>query len=233
MLQGARWWRGVWRSRSPSRRLASGSNARSTGGSIARNTNLTMALQKMNLAVGQLVDRGALGRRLLGGCRGLPQAGMGCDLPGTTGRAYRPDSRPGTVPSPMRRPCRPRTPLVERLRHEPTVRAPHGIAPFPASDPATDTMIGLGGRSRQGTRGRWRTPRADGPGAEAEWLALRGRGGRLPGRPRLGRQSRAPLGRNPADARAAQSRTQRQGGTRSPSSSGASSCCRTCSPIGD
>src|SRR5208282_2636274 len=41
-------------------------------------------------------------------------------------------------------------PLVERLRVDSTVRAPHAITLSPASDPATDTMIALGGEVAKG-----------------------------------------------------------------------------------
>src|SRR5262249_45131830 len=48
-------------------------------------------------------------------------------------------------PEPEERSLSTDNPLVERLRGISTVMAPHAMALAPASDPATDTMIALGG----------------------------------------------------------------------------------------
>jgi transcriptional regulator with GAF, ATPase, and Fis domain len=102
------------------------------------------AMQKMNLAVGQLVDRGALGHRLLEAAAEILRLewgaiylseGPGGPLQLAAWHGPEPDERTLPVDNP----------LVERLRLDPTVRAPHAIALTTTSDPATDTMIALGG----------------------------------------------------------------------------------------
>jgi DNA-binding NtrC family response regulator len=102
------------------------------------------ALQKMDLAVGRLVDRGALGKRLLEAAAEILRLEWGAiylaDAPGS---AFRLAAWHG--PEPEERTLEPNDPLVERLRVCSTVRAPHGLAPTGAADPAADTMIALGG----------------------------------------------------------------------------------------
>ena len=102
------------------------------------------ALQKMNLAVGQLVDRGALGRRLLEAAADFLRPEWGAiylaDAPGGAPRLAA-----WHGPEPDEKALGADDPLVERLRTVPTVRVPHSIGLAPSSDPATDTMIGLGG----------------------------------------------------------------------------------------
>jgi transcriptional regulator with GAF, ATPase, and Fis domain len=102
------------------------------------------AMQKMNLAVGQLVDRGTLGQRLLEAAAEILRLEWGAIyLSEGPGRPL--DLAAWHGPEPDERTLAANNPLVERLRVEPTVRAPHAITLSPASDPATDTMIALGG----------------------------------------------------------------------------------------
>ncbi len=102
------------------------------------------AMQKMNLAVGKLMDRGTLGQRLLEAAAEILRLEWGA--------IYLADAARGPLklaawygPEPDERVLSTDNPLVERLRRDPTVRAPHAMALSPASDPATDTMIALGG----------------------------------------------------------------------------------------
>ena len=102
------------------------------------------AMQKMNLAVGKLVDRGTLGQRLLEAAAEILRLEWGA--------IYLAEDPRGPLklaawygPEPDQRALAADNPLVERLRSTPTVRAPHAMALSPTSDPATDTMIALGG----------------------------------------------------------------------------------------
>ena len=102
------------------------------------------AMQRMNLAVGRLVDRGTLGRRLL--------AAAADTLRLEWGAIYLADAPLGPLqlaawhgPEPDERSLAQTNPLVARLQEVGTVRAPHGEALAARSDPATDTMIALGG----------------------------------------------------------------------------------------
>ena len=102
------------------------------------------AMQKMNLAVGKLVDRATLGQRLLEAAAEILRLEWGA--------IYLVDDPRGPLklaawygPEPDERALSTDNPLVERLRTASTVRAPHAMALSPASDPATDTMIALGG----------------------------------------------------------------------------------------
>ncbi len=102
------------------------------------------AMQKMNLAVGQLVDRSTLGHRLLEAAAEILRLEWGA--------IYLADDPRGPLrltawhgPEPDQRALSPDNPLAARLRQVATVRAPHAMALSPARDPATDTMIALGG----------------------------------------------------------------------------------------
>ena len=102
------------------------------------------AMQKMNLAVGQLVDRATLGQRLLEAAAEILRLEWGA--------IYLSENPGGPLalaawhgPEPDERALTADNPLVARLRVEPTVRAPHPMSLSTASDPATDTMIALGG----------------------------------------------------------------------------------------
>jgi transcriptional regulator with GAF, ATPase, and Fis domain len=102
------------------------------------------AMQKMNLAVGSLVDRGALGRRLLGAAAEVLRLEWGAiyltESPGgpfTLAAWHGPEPDERSLPA--------NDPLAERLRVESTVRGPHAKALSSTRDPAADTMIALGG----------------------------------------------------------------------------------------
>ena len=103
------------------------------------------AMQKMNLAVGKLVDRGTLGQRLLAAAAEILRLEWGAIY--LVGEDPRGPLKLAAWygPEPDERTLSTDNPLVERLRAVPTVRAPHAMALSPASDPATDTMIALGG----------------------------------------------------------------------------------------
>ena len=102
------------------------------------------AMQKMNLAVGSLVDRGALGRRLLGAAAEVLRLEWGAIyLAESPGGPFMLAAWHG--PEPDERSLPANDPLVERLRLESTVRGPHAKALSSAQDPAADTMIALGG----------------------------------------------------------------------------------------
>ena len=109
------------------------------------------AMQKMNLAVGRLVDRGTLGRRLLEAAAETLRLEWGAIY-----LADEPDGPLGLAawhgPEPDERSLPRANPLVERLARAGTVRAPHHDAASVDRDPAADTMIALGWRAGQG---RW------------------------------------------------------------------------------
>ena len=98
----------------------------------------------MNLAVGRLVDRGTLGRRLLEAAAETLRLEWGA--------IYLTDIPRGPFqlaawhgPEPDEQTLSLGNPLVDRLGEVGTVRAPHADAQFPNRDPAIDTMIALGG----------------------------------------------------------------------------------------
>ena len=108
------------------------------------------AMRRMNLAVGQLVDRGTLGRRLLEAAADTLRLEWGA--------IYLADAPAGPLslaawhgPEPDERTLAATNPLIDRLRAVGTVRAPRaepqgqGDAQGQHRDPATDTMIALGG----------------------------------------------------------------------------------------
>ena len=102
------------------------------------------AMQRMNLAVGRLVDRGTLGRRLLEETAGTLRLEWGAIyLAAEPGGPLELAAWQG--PEPDERTLAQTNPLVVRLRAVGTVRAPHGDPQSPHRDPATDIMIALGG----------------------------------------------------------------------------------------
>ena len=101
------------------------------------------AMERMNMAVGRLVDRPALGRRLLDATTEVLRVEWGSIYLANDARgAFHLAAWHG--PEPDEKALNPDNPLLDRLRREPTLRAPHLLGPA-ASDPATDTMIALGG----------------------------------------------------------------------------------------
>jgi DNA-binding NtrC family response regulator len=104
------------------------------------------AMQKMRLAVGSLVDRITLGRRLLEGAVEVLRVEWGA--------LYLWESDPGRFelvachgPTPDYDALSVDNPLVARLRRTPAARLSHALAPGSSSDPATDAMIALGGEA--------------------------------------------------------------------------------------
>jgi transcriptional regulator with GAF, ATPase, and Fis domain len=104
------------------------------------------AMRKMRLAVGSLVDRATLGRRLLEAAAEVLRLEWGA--------LYLRDDPRGPFhlvachgPEPDDQILSPENPLVERLGQVPALRVPHGVSLSAASDPATDAMIALGGEA--------------------------------------------------------------------------------------
>jgi transcriptional regulator with GAF, ATPase, and Fis domain len=103
-------------------------------------------MQKMNLAVGSLIDRLTLGRRLLEAAAEVLRLEWGALYLGEPqGRSFQLVAAHG--PSPEERSLVSENPLVARLRATPTVRLSHGMAHDGSSDPASDAMIALGGEA--------------------------------------------------------------------------------------
>src|SRR5262249_11161190 len=104
------------------------------------------AMQKMQLAVGSLIDRVTLGRRLLEAAAEVLRLEWGAlYLSEAPGRSLQLVAAHG--PAPDERGLAPDNPLVARLRRMPAVRLSHALALSGASDPATDAMIALGGEA--------------------------------------------------------------------------------------
>jgi transcriptional regulator with GAF, ATPase, and Fis domain len=102
------------------------------------------AMRQMSQAVGSLVDRATLSRRLLEAAAEVMRLEWGA--------IYLADGAPDQLrlvacvgPAPDERDLTTANPLVARLQETPTIRVPHAMAPATASDPATDAMIRLGG----------------------------------------------------------------------------------------
>jgi transcriptional regulator with GAF, ATPase, and Fis domain len=104
------------------------------------------AMQKMRLAVGSLIDRVTLGRRLLEAAAEVLRIEWGAlYLVDAQGRSFPLTAALG--PSPDDQSLAADHPLVLRLRQTPTVRLSHTLTHGGASDPATDAMIALGGEA--------------------------------------------------------------------------------------
>ncbi len=102
------------------------------------------AMRKMNLAVGSLVDRETLGRRLLEAASEVLRVEWGAIyMAGPGGAGYELVSCVG--PPPDERRLVDDNPLIRRLRHAASIRVPHAMSLSAVSDPATDAMIALGG----------------------------------------------------------------------------------------
>ncbi len=104
------------------------------------------AMRKMNLAVGSLVDRATLGRRLLEAASEVLHIDWGAIyLAEPDGRGYELVACVGPEPDEPRLGAD--NPLVARLGRAASIRVPHAMALAGASDPATDAMIALGGEA--------------------------------------------------------------------------------------
>jgi transcriptional regulator with GAF, ATPase, and Fis domain len=104
------------------------------------------AMRKMNLAVGRLVDRATLGRRLLEAASEVLRLEWGAIYlvePG--GRGYELVACAGPKPDEPR--LMADNPLVTRLMQATSIRVPHAMSLAAPSDPATDAMIALGGEA--------------------------------------------------------------------------------------
>jgi transcriptional regulator with GAF, ATPase, and Fis domain len=104
------------------------------------------AMQKMRLAVGSLIDRVTLGRRLLEAAAEVLRLEWGAlylgDAPGKPLRLVASHG-----PAPDERSLASDNPLAVRLRQTHAVRLSHALALNGSSDPATDAMIALGGEA--------------------------------------------------------------------------------------
>jgi len=104
------------------------------------------AMHKMRLAVGSLIDRVTLGRRLLEAAAEVLRLEWGALYLGDApGRPLQLVASHG--PAPDERVLAGDHPLAVRLRQTPTVRLSHALALNGASDSATDAMIALGGEA--------------------------------------------------------------------------------------
>ena len=104
------------------------------------------AMQKMSLAVGSLVDRLTLGRRLLEAASEVLRLEWGAlYLADAPGKAFQLVAAHG--PAPEQKSLAADNPLVARLRETAALRLSHAMALDGSSDPASDAMIALGGEA--------------------------------------------------------------------------------------
>ena len=110
------------------------------------------AMQKMRVAVGSLVDRITLGRRLLEGAVEVLRVEWGAMyLYEPAEKAFRVVACHGPNPDEQRLAMD--NPLVVRLQQTPAARLSHALAQGTSSDPATDAMITLGGEAASAVGG--------------------------------------------------------------------------------
>ena len=156
------------------------------------------AMQEMRVAVGSLVDRITLGKRLLEGAVEVLRVEWGAlYLCEPSEKAFHLVVCNG--PTPDQQTLAMDNPLVVRLQQTPTARLSHGVAAGASSDPATDAMIALGEKPSP-PRGRRPACGLADPRTEAKRNAIRGRGDGFPGSAQLGGDSVLALGRHPANA---------------------------------
>jgi transcriptional regulator with GAF, ATPase, and Fis domain len=104
------------------------------------------AMHKMRLAVGSLVDRGTLGRRLLEAAGEVLRLEWGAlYLVEAADPTFRLVASHG--PTPEELVLTADNPLIERLRQSPTIRLSHAPATRDGADPARDALIALGGEA--------------------------------------------------------------------------------------
>ena len=179
------------------------------------------AMQKMRLAVGSLIDRATLGRRLLEAASEVLRLEWGAlYLDDAPGRPLQLVASHG--PTPDERSLAPDNPLVGPAAADAAVRLSHALALNGASDPATDAMIALGGEAATSLGDDGALVRSARAGPQAERHALRRRRDGVPGGPELGRHAGAALGRHPADAGEPQPASCATRSRRSPNSNGGS-----------
>jgi len=105
------------------------------------------AMRRMRLAVGSLVDRETLGRRLLEAAAEVLRLEWGAVyLAGAPGGALSLSAAQGSAP-PDRPALAADHPLVARLRRSPSLRLPQALPPDGRPDPATDALAALGGQA--------------------------------------------------------------------------------------
>jgi transcriptional regulator with GAF, ATPase, and Fis domain len=113
------------------------------------------AMQKMRVAVGSLVDRVTLGRRLLEGAVEVLRVEWGAlYLCVPAEKAFHLVACHGPMPDEVILAMD--NPLVVRLQQTPAARLSHALAPGTSSDPATDAMIALGGEAASAVGGNGR-----------------------------------------------------------------------------
>ncbi len=104
------------------------------------------AMQKMRLAVGSLVDRATLGRRLLEAASEVLRLEWGAlYLLDGSGKAFRLAASQGPMADDLE--LGPDNPLVVRLHQVPTVRLSHATPLSAGADSVSDAMIALGGEA--------------------------------------------------------------------------------------
>ena len=104
------------------------------------------AMKKMRLAVGSLIDRVTLGRRLLEAAGEVLRLEWGAlYLLEASGQTFQLVASHG--PTPEDQSLASDNPLVIRLRQTPTVRLSHATALNDGADPISDAMIALGGEA--------------------------------------------------------------------------------------
>jgi transcriptional regulator with GAF, ATPase, and Fis domain len=104
------------------------------------------AMQKMRLAVGSLIDRATLGRRLLEAAGEVLRLEWGAlYLVEASGQSFQLVASHG--PTPDDQSLASENPLVDRLRQAPTLRLSHATALNDGADPVSDAMIALGGEA--------------------------------------------------------------------------------------
>jgi DNA-binding NtrC family response regulator len=110
------------------------------------------AMQKMRLAVGSLVDKLTLGRRLLEAAVEVLRVEWGAlYLREPAENSFRLAACHGPIPDEQALAMD--NPLVVRLRRTPAARLSHAVATGMSSDPATDAMIALGGEAASAVGG--------------------------------------------------------------------------------
>jgi transcriptional regulator with GAF, ATPase, and Fis domain len=113
---------------------------------------LDQAMQKMRMAVGSLVDRITLGRRLLEGAVEVLRVEWGALYLWEPGeKTFQLVASHG--PSPDEQRLSLENPLVVRLQQTPAARLSHTMPASTGSDPATDAMIALGGEAASAVGG--------------------------------------------------------------------------------
>jgi len=106
--------------------------------------NFDQAMQKMRAAVGSLVDRATLGRRLLEAAAEVLRLEWGAIFLAESPRGpLRLVAWHGSAPDEQALDAD--NPLVARLRQVPMIRVPHAMSLASSSDAAVDAMIALGG----------------------------------------------------------------------------------------